>query len=436
MSFSVVIPFTPESREPALALADVMRSSGSDVVLSGPDTVHVEGARSLNITGGPGRALREGLQAAKKPITVVLDPRVRITRDDAQRVAEPVAQDQADAVFGAHAVSATTIADKTLTSLAGRVTDVRLATPFPAVRAFKTDALRKLSLRADDEAIDAEILVKLSAQFFRIREVPIAGDAPPQSLQDQLTRARTLVRYLGFANDTDNEHEGYNTLARMETAPNYNAWLGRKFRPYLGKRVLEIGAGIGTITQQIQEGRELLIALEMDPFYVDRLQNLFRDKPHVRPYLSGVERADWERLATENLDSVILSNVLEHIEDDAEAIRNFRLVLKPGGKIVIFVPALQSLYGSMDEAVGHFRRYDKTRLHRVLSENGFAVETLDWMNLVGIPGWLMNSVIMKRRTMPPLQLRMFDLVAPAIAAVESKVKLPIGLGLFAVGRAV
>ena len=67
--------------------------------------------------------------------------------------------------------------------------------------------------------------------------------------------------------------------------------------PIDGRRVLEVGAGIGTITREIEAGLELLIALEVDRFYVQRLQNLFRGKPHVRPLLSGVEQADWARLA-------------------------------------------------------------------------------------------------------------------------------------------
>src|SRR5207342_717968 len=102
--------------------------------------------------------------------------------------------------------------------------------------------------------------------------------------------------YATVHNDADNQHEVYNNLLRMERAPHYNAWLGRKIRAHGGRRVLEVGAGIGTITQEIEPGAELVIALEVDRFYVDRLKNLFRGKPHVRPYLSNVEMADWETL--------------------------------------------------------------------------------------------------------------------------------------------
>jgi SAM-dependent methyltransferase len=199
--------------------------------------------------------------------------------------------------------------------------------------------------------------------------------------------------------------------------------------------VLEIGAGIGTITEKLEPGLELLIALEVDRFYVDRLKNKFRGKPHVRPYLSDVALADWESLKAERLDSIVLSNVLEHIPDDAQAVRRFRQILNPGGKVLVLVPALPQLFGAIDEAVGHHRRYTTAALREVLEGNGFEVERMEWMNLVGIPGWFMNSRVMRRRSVPKLQLKVYDRIAPLLARAESHVKLPVGMSLFAVARA-
>lgn len=228
--------------------------------------------------------------------------------------------------------------------------------------------------------------------------------------------------------------EGVITLERMDSATNYNAWLGRKFRDHLGARVLEIGAGIGTITEQLHPGRELVIALEVEDFYVDKLRTRFKDVPTVRPVLSDVALADWEQLRQERIDSIVLSNVLEHIPDDADAVRRFAQVLDPNGALVILVPAIQQLFGSMDEAVGHYRRYSPESLRAVLEGNGFSLEKLEWMNIAGIPGWYLNGRVLKRRAVPPLQLRLYDAVAPLLARAESLVRLPIGMSLFAVAR--
>lgn len=231
--------------------------------------------------------------------------------------------------------------------------------------------------------------------------------------------------------------EGYATLALLErSAPNYNAWLGKRLRPYVGRRVLEVGAGIGTITRQILPGCDLVIALEAEDLYAAQLAGAFRDEPRVRLLHSRVEDTDWTRLANEDLDSVVLSNVLEHIEDDAAAIRNFRRVLRPGGNVVLLVPALPILYGTLDKAVGHYRRYMPSRLRKVLEGNGFRIERLEWMNLLGIPGWFLNGRILRRRLIPNAQLRVYDQLAPLLARVESLIRLPIGMSLLVVARAV
>lgn len=231
--------------------------------------------------------------------------------------------------------------------------------------------------------------------------------------------------------------EGYATLALIDRcAPNYNAWLGKRLRAHLGKRVLEVGAGIGTITREILRGREMVIALEAEEAYATQLVETFRGEPRVRTLHLTVENTDWAALAQERLDSIVLSNVLEHIEDDASAIRNFRTVLPAGGTMVIVVPALPALFGTLDEAVGHYRRYMPASLRRVIEENGFRVDSLEWMNLLGIPGWFLNGRLLRRRVVPAGQLQVYDRMAPLLARVESMFRLPFGLSLLAVARAV
>jgi SAM-dependent methyltransferase len=231
--------------------------------------------------------------------------------------------------------------------------------------------------------------------------------------------------------------EGYATLSVIERgAPNYNAWLGKRLRVHLGKRVLEVGAGIGTITREILPGCEFVIALEAEELYARHLDEAFRGDPRVRTTHSKVEDTNWAQLATERLDSVLLSNVLEHIEDDAAAVRNFREALPLGGNIVILVPALPFLFGTLDTAVGHYRRYMPASLRTVIEENGFRIEHLEWLNLLGIPGWFLNGRVLRRRIIPAGQLRIYDRIAPLLARLESMVRLPIGMSLLAVARAV
>jgi len=114
---------------------------------------------------------------------------------------------------------------------------------------------------------------------------------------------------------------------------------------------------------------------------------------------------------------------------------NFRRVLEPGGRLVCWVPALPPLFGTLDQAVGHYRRYTDATIRAVLEQNGFEVEKVSWMNLAGIAGWWLNSVALKRPAIPSLQLRMYDTVHPLLARLERTFELPVGLSLLAVGRA-
>jgi SAM-dependent methyltransferase len=280
------------------------------------------------------------------------------------------------------------------------------------VRAFRMEALRSEVLRRDDAGADAEALVKLSAQRYRLGDVSVQG-ARARTSAERLQLTRTFASYATLANDADNEHEGYSTLRTLEVgAPNYNAWLARSFAPWAGNRVLEIGAGIGTITAHLAQGRELITALEVDAFYVRRLKNRFRAQPNVEPLLGDVALADWQSLAERRFDTIVLSNVLEHIADDAGAVRTFARILPVAGRLILFVPALPFLFGALDEAVGHHRRYLPATLRAVLEQNGFSVEHLSWVNAVGIPGWYLNGRLLGRRSLPPLQVRLYDAVAP------------------------
>jgi SAM-dependent methyltransferase len=345
----------------------------------------------------------------------------------------PLERDEADVVVGRRPrVSLVERAVNRLAALAlegGPTSDA-----VSPARAFRVAALASEPVRADGDEAEAEALVKLAAQQYRLTEVAVAP-RPARPLAALGALARTFGRYATVQNDADNAHEGYNTLAHLEAAaPNYNAWLGGSFAKWSGRRVLEIGAGIGTITAHLAPGRDLVTALEVDDFYVRRLRNRFRGQRQVEPYHSDVALADWQALRARRYDTIVLSNVLEHIPDDAGAVRTFAKILPPGGRLILYVPALPALFGSIDEAVGHHRRYTPSALREVLEPNGFEVEHLEWMNLVGIVGWFVNGRVLKRRVLPPLQLRLYDQVAPWLAQAESHLRLPVGLSLFCVAQ--
>ncbi len=212
----------------------------------------------------------------------------------------------------------------------------------------------------------------------------------------------------------------------MEGAQKYNRWLFDRCLPYLGTRVLDAGAGIGTFSELASPGREV-VALEPDPELASVLRRRFEGRSNVTVVEGTAEDVSGR------FDSVICLNVLEHIRDDAGALARFRDVLMPGGRLLLLVPAHPSLFGSIDRAVAHERRYDKRGLRELLMRTGFDLETLRLVNPLGALGWLYSSRIRKTEQVPEGPLLLYDRLVPLLRALD-RVELPVGLSVWAVAR--
>ena len=216
-----------------------------------------------------------------------------------------------------------------------------------------------------------------------------------------------------------------------DSLPNYLSWVADLCRRHLGHRVLEVGAGLGAITARYEQGREV-VANDVSPSCVQALRERFADHPNVR-----VEDRDLRTMEVDaRFDSVLMVNVLEHIVDDAGALRGLSNLLVPGGNVVVYVPALNGLYGPWDKRIGHYRRYSVWRLREVFREAGLEPAELHWVNFLAIPAWAAfgrGNIDDRERTGNLLSL--WDRTAvPAGRLLESHVRMPIGLNVFGVGR--
>lgn len=216
-----------------------------------------------------------------------------------------------------------------------------------------------------------------------------------------------------------------------ESAPNYLSWVADLCRLHLGHRVLEVGAGIGAITARYELGREV-VANDVSPACVQALRERFADRPNVH-----VEDRDLRTLELDaRFDSVLMVNVLEHIADDVEALRGLGRLVVPGGNVVVYVPALNGLYGALDKKIGHYRRYSVWRLREVFREAALEPVDLRWVNFLAIPAWAAfgrGDVDDRERSGKLLSL--WDRTAvPAGRFLEAHVRVPIGLNVFGVGR--
>ncbi len=221
-------------------------------------------------------------------------------------------------------------------------------------------------------------------------------------------------------------------LEIMSKAVNYRRWLFGQVSPYLGRRVFEIGAGIGNYTEYLLD-RELVVALEIHAAAAARLRERFGALPNVRIYQGDMTDTGLRALAEHRCDSALCFNVLEHIEHDALALENVRHVLAPGGRLLLIVPALPFIMGTVDQSLGHYRRYTRRSLGAVVAGAGFTIERSFYMNFPGIFGWLWNNRIVRRKEESKGQIGVFDrFIVPWLSPLERVISPPIGLSVVCV----
>ncbi len=222
-------------------------------------------------------------------------------------------------------------------------------------------------------------------------------------------------------------------LEAMSFAENYHRWIFDGFRPFVGKTVVEIGAGSGNFTQLILAAKpERILAVEPSENMFQVLDARFEAHPVVKPL-----NATLQSLPTEinSIDTVFYVNVLEHIEDDFAEVRLAYDCLKPGGHLCVFVPALPVLFGTADEMYGHVRRYTARGLDRVVSSVPLTILKHTYFDVAGIIPWFVLFRLLRRQTFSVKHVTAYDrLVVPIMRRVETIIPPPIGKNLFLVAR--
>lgn len=396
--------------------------------------------------GGKGSAVRRGIREARCPALIIQDADLEYDPKDYARLVAPIMRGDADAVFGSRFLGDEhrvlffwhSIGNTVLTLLSNAMTDLNLTDMETGYKAFRTRLIQSISLESDRFGFEPEVTAKLAKLHARIFEVPISykgreyWQGKKIGWRDGFEAIWTIAKHtLSPLTDT---RAGTGTLEVLFEANNYAAWLYDRTAKFLGKRVLEVGSGVGTYTKMLAN-REHVVATDIDEWHLDRLALTFHDCPNVtvkRLDLNQFNSADFKDDA---IDSILCMNVLEHVEDDEGALRRFNEMLSVGGRVVLFVPAEPALYGEVDRQLGHHRRYTKEGLRGIVERAGFRVVEQASMNAVGMLGWFVRARVTKSARLSRWDTRLFDLMVPLLR-IEDRVKLPAGLSLIVVGEKV
>lgn len=224
----------------------------------------------------------------------------------------------------------------------------------------------------------------------------------------------------------------------LQAAANYHDWTFEWIRPFVSGRILDIGGGTGNHIQRLTEHE--LVSIDLSVACVQELREKYRALERWRFEVADVtDRHAVAALGPGTFDTVLSCNVFEHIPDDEAALVNAADLLKPGGRIVLVLPAHAALFGCMDRMAGHFRRYDKAMVRTLMGKAGLVPSHLRYVNVLGALGWFVNNRIIRHDNLSSGgingQIRLFDRWGvPMLRFLEGTRGMPFGQSLVCVGE--
>ena len=232
-------------------------------------------------------------------------------------------------------------------------------------------------------------------------------------------------------------------LDALSNAHRYQKWIFESVEPYLGKRVLELGSGIGNLSQWLPEG-ELLVLSEVDANLIHILKSKFDSKNRKNTVILqmdlGLDLIG--QVAKHELDTIVSFNVMEHIEKDVLAIQDQVRVLRESKatgvkRVVIFVPAFNFAFGSLDIVFKHFRRYDAKMLRKIFSEIDSTLKPqIHYFNILSFPGWILQGKVLKKEEIKKSQIKIIEMLIPFWKPIDHlltrTLKIPIGQSVICV----
>ena len=386
---------------------------------------------------GKGASVRTALAFVDTQLVVIHDADLEYHPRDLLQMLDLFLFEDADAVFGSRFLSGGykralffrhALGNKLLTFLCDLVCDLNLTDMETCYKMVRADLLKSIPLTSCTFDVEPELTIKLAKRGCRIFEVPISysgrtyAEGKKINWKDGVQAFGAILRYWLSDHIFAEDGQGGEILMRLNRAPRFTQWMADVVRPFVGDRVLEIGAGIGNMTQHLVP-RSLYWATDVNSQYLHTLEKLRSRRPYLRVgYTNGMDGNSFPE--GQSFDTVICLNVVEHLQDDVGALQNIWNVLGDHGRAIILVPNGPQLFGTLDEVLGHCRRYTQEQLIGVAERAGFTVEYLLKFNRPGVPAWWLNSKILRRKTFGMGQIRLLNVLTPVFRRVDSWLPLP------------
>src|SRR6202161_4098032 len=386
---------------------------------------------------GKGAGIRTALPHVDTELVVIHDADLEYHPRDLLQMVELFLFEDADAVFGSRFMSGGykralffrhALGNKFLTLLCDVICDLNLTDMETCYKMARADLLRSIPLESSTFDVEPELTIKLAKRGARIFEVPISysgrtyHEGKKISWKDGARALWAILRYGASSRIYTEDAHGGEILDRLNRAPRFTRWMADVVRPYVGDRVLEIGAGIGNMSVHLMP-RSVYWATDVNPYYLNYLETLRPTRPYMRVgYTDAMKLESFPK--GQDFNTIVCLNVIEHVPDDTGALRNIREALTDGGAAIVLVPRGPALYGSLDEVLGHCRRYTEAQFSEVARQAGFHVEQILKFNRPGVPAWWLNGKILRRKTFGMGQIRLLNVLTPIFRCIDSWLPLP------------
>jgi glycosyltransferase involved in cell wall biosynthesis len=428
-SLSLVLAASlPENMERELIIVDDCSTDGTLDIL---DRLAAADSRIRlirhQVNQGKGAAVRTAIGNATGDFCLVQDADLEYDPSEYVKLLRPLLDGHADAVFGSRYLAGEqsrvlpfwhSMINKGLTLVSNMFSNLNVTDMETCYKVFRTDLLKSIPIRSNRFGFEPEITMKVSKRKLRVYEVPISYHGRTYEEGKKIgwrdgIKALGVILHFWVVDDLYVASYGRGLLNSLTGTPQYLSWLTRVLRPHLGDTVLEAGAGLGNLTGRLMARKLSYVAGEKDPLYLHALRNRFLRTPNVKVCQLDPENpadfAAWiDGSDAEKYDTALCVNVLETADDPASVLRSLHGSLKHNGRIVVLVPQGQALYGSLDRAMGHKRRFSKTDLTVLLETAGFRVEQTRQLNKVGSVSWWMFGKLLGRKKIAKAPLKLFD----------------------------
>ncbi len=374
------------------------------------------------VNQGKGAAVRTAIQHATGDFCLIQDADLEYDPGDYPKLLRPLLDGRADAVFGSRYLAADqsrvlpywhSLINSTLTWFSNMFSNLSLTDMETCYKVFRTDLLKSIPIRSNRFGIEPEITMKCAKRKLRIYEVPINyhgrtfEEGKKIGWKDGL-KALAAILYYWVIDDLYAEKYGRAYLNNVTGTPQYVAWITRLLRPHLGDTVLEIWAGIGTITGRLMGRRLRYVATDRDKFYLHALENRFLRTPNVEVRELDPASASAFTDQEGRFDTVLCLNVLECLDDPRVPLEGIRRALKPGGDLLLLVPQGPGLYGAMDRKHGMRRRFRRRELEGLLERSGYGIRRVYQVNKISALVWWLTSRVLGREHVSKIFLKLFD----------------------------